>query len=164
MKYLLFAFALLLFSNTAKSQDFNQSAGIRVGLSSGFEYRIFTDDANSYRLLLSTRGHGAQLHALKEFHQYELFSFTDQLVFYYGGGIHAGFTSWDEYHYQNNIRWADTRTAFVAGIDALAGLDYVFYEAPISLGVEVKPAIDILGRKMFDFHLWDFALTIRYLF
>lgn len=164
MKQSLIITILIVFSAASYAQDFSQSAGIRVGWSPGIEYRIFTDDANSYRALLATRDHGVQLHAFKEFHQYELFSFTDQLVFYYGAGIHAGFESWDEVKYNNNTRWFDTRTAFLAGVDGIAGLDYVFYEAPISVGIEVKPYFDVFGKKMFDLNLFDFALTLRYLF
>lgn len=163
MKRFLILIILLISGSVLLAQDFNQSVGIRAGLSSGFEYRFFTNDANSYKFLLSTRNRGIQAHALKEFHQYELFSFTDQLVFFYGAGLHAGFESWDEVNYRNNVRWYDTHTAFLAGIDVLAGLDYVFYEAPISVGIEVKPFIDVFGRDMFDIQLFDFAFTVKYL-
>lgn len=64
----------------------------------------------------------------------------------------------------NNVRWYDTRSAMLAGLDGLAGLEYIFYEAPISLGIEVKPYFDVFGRKTFDIQLFDFAFTIKYLF
>ena len=146
------------------AQDFNQAIGIRGGLSSGFEYRFFSDDANSYKLLLSTRDRGLQLHALKEFHQYYLFDFSDQLVFFSGAGLHVGFESWDIIRYQHNTSWYETRNALLAGIDGLAGLEYIFYEAPISLGIEVKPYFDVFGRETFNIQLFDFAFTLKYLF
>ena len=146
------------------AQDFNQAIGIRGGLSSGFEYRFFSDDANSYKLLLSTRDRGLQLHAFKEFHQYYLFDFSDQLVFFYGAGLHVGFESWNITRYQYNTSWHETRNAILAGLDGLAGLEYIFYEVPISLGIEVKPYFDVFGRETFNIQLFDFAFTLKYLF
>ena len=101
MKRLLFLILFLIPVSFLCAQDFNQAIGLRGGLSSGFEYRFFTDDANSYKFLLSTRNRGVRLHAFKEFHQYDLFEFSDQLVFFYGVGIHAGFESWDVESYNN---------------------------------------------------------------
>lgn len=157
---ILFTFPALLLN----AQGYTKSIGIRGGFSSGFEYRFFTDDVNSYKLLLSTRNQGVQLHAFKEFHQYQLFSFTDQLVFFFGAGAHVGFESWDVVKYRNNMRWYDTKTAVIAGLDGLAGLEYVFYEAPVSIGIEVKPYFDLFGQEFFDVQLFDFAFTIKYLF
>jgi hypothetical protein len=93
-----------------------------------------------------------------------LFDFSEQLVFFYGAGLHAGYESWDEPRYYNNDRWFTTRSSIIAGLDGLAGVEYVFYEIPISVGLEVKPYFDLFGREMFDVHLFDFALTIKYLF
>jgi len=104
------------------------------------------------------------LHALKEFHQYDLFDFSENLVFFYGFGIHAGYESWDVAHWDYDTRWYSTRTSPIAGLDGLAGVEYVFYEIPLSLGLEVKPYFDVFGRKTFDMQLFDFAFTIKYLF
>lgn len=164
MKQFLILTLFVISSSFSWAQGYNQSIGIRGGLSSGFEYRFYTDDINSYKILLSTRDRGLQLHALKEFHKYDLFDFSEQIVFYYGAGIHAGYESWDKVHYENNARWYSTKTAMLAGIDGLAGLEYVFYEIPLSLGLEVKPYFDVFGRDMFNLQLFDFAFTIKYLF
>lgn len=146
------------------AQEFKQAAGIRMGLSPGFEYRIFADDLNSYKFLLSTRNRGMQFHILKEFHQYDMFNFTDQLVFIYGAGVHTGYQRWDVMHYNNNSQWYSTRTAFVAGLDGLVGVEYVFYKAPVSLGFEVKPYFEFFGPEFFEIQLFDFAFTAKYLF
>ncbi|MDX1285133.1 MAG: hypothetical protein R3182_08980 [Draconibacterium sp.] len=148
----------------AQSQGFEKAIGIRGGWTPGFEYRFYTDDANSYKLLLGTRDQGLQLHALKEFHQYDLFTFTDRLTFVYGLGVHAGYERWEEVYVRDNMRWHDTRTAFLAGLDGLVGLEYLFYEVPISLGIEAKPYFDLLGEHMFKLQPFDFAFTIKYLF
>lgn len=164
MKQFLFVIILLLPAQIILAQDFRQAVGIRIGWSSGFEYRIYSDDLNSYRLLLSTRDRGMQFHALKEFHRYDLFEFSDQLVFIFGAGLHAGYERWDEHHYNYNYSYYYTRTAFIAGLDGLAGLEYTFYKAPVSLGIEVKPFFDFFGRDFFDVGFFDFAFTAKYLF
>lgn len=164
MKKYILVLLMFILIKPAFSQNYNQAAGIRGGLSPGFEYRFFTGDSESYKFLLSWRNNGLQLHALKEFHQYDLFDFSEQLVLIYGAGIHAGFESWNELRYSGNNSWSTTRTAPVAGIDGLAGLEYVFYEVPVSLGIEVKPYFELFGNPMFDVQLFDFAFTIKYLF
>ncbi len=164
MKRLLLFIILSASGLLLNAQDFRQAAGIRIGWSPGFEYRIFSDDLNSYRFLLSTRGRGGQIHLLKEFHRYDLFAFTDQLNFIYGAGIHAGYERWDIKHYNENTQWYTTHTAVVAGMDGLVGLEYVFYKAPISLGFEAKPYFEFFGQEVFDIELFDFGFTARYLF
>lgn len=164
MKRFLILLILLFSTSFLWAQGFKHAIGIRGGLSSGFEYRFYADDANSYKILLSTRDRGLQLHALKEFHRYDLFDFSEQIVFYFGAGIHGGYESWDKVHYEYNSRWYSTRRALLAGVDGLAGLEYVFYEVPLSVGIEVKPYFDVFGREMFNIQLFDFAFTIKYLF
>jgi hypothetical protein len=168
MKRFLF-FAVLVFSGgLVFGQGFNQAVGIRGGLTSGIEYRYYTSDVHSFKALLGTRNfgnrRGLQLHVLTEYYEYDLFDFSYQLVFYYGFGAHAGYESWDEIRYEGNTRWEDSKTAFVTGIDGLAGVHYLFYEAPVTVGVEVKPYFDILGKNGLDAQLFDFAFTLKYLF
>jgi len=164
MKRYLIGLALLFSVSVLRAQDYNKAVGLRGGLSPGFEYRFYTGDTDSYKLLLSWRDQGLQLHALKEFHRYDLFDFSEQLVFVYGAGVHAGYESWHEPRYYNDTRWFTTKSAMIAGVDGLAGVEYVFYEIPLSVGLEVKPYFDLFGREVFDVQLFDFAFTIKYLF
>ena len=164
MKHFLLLIILTISGILANAQDYKHSVGIRLGLSPGFEYRIFADETNSYKFLLSTRDQGMQLHLFKEFHQYNLFTFTDQLVFFYGAGFHVGYERWNEYHSDYYATWYSTRTAFITGLDGLAGLEYSFLKVPISLGIEVKPYFDFFGRESFYLQPFDFAFTAKYLF
>jgi hypothetical protein len=164
MKRFLVLIIILLPALFSKAQGYNHAIGLRGGLSSGFEYRFYTDDENSYKLLLSTRDRGLQLHALREFHRFDLFDFTEQLVFFFGAGLHAGYQSWDVAHWNYNTLWYTTRTSLIAGLDGLAGLEYVFYEIPLSLGIEAKPYFDVFGRKTVKIQPFDFAFTVKYLF
>lgn len=164
MKKYILLIVLFLPGLISEAQGFKHAIGIRGGVTSGFEYRIYTDDSNSYKFLLGTRNNGVQLHALREFHRFDLFDFSEKLVFVYGVGLHAGFESWDEVHYLNDTPGYDSRTALIAGLDGLAGVEYVFYEAPISVGLEVKPFFDLFGKNKFRVQPFDFAFTIKYLF
>jgi hypothetical protein len=164
MKHFILIIILFCATFTTKAQDFKQAAGIRMGWTPGFEYRIFTDPANSYKFLLGTRDRGVQLHLFKEFHRYNMFSFTDQITFFYGAGLHAGYEKWDVIHYHENTQWYETRTGLIAGLDGLVGLEYTFYEVPISLGIEAKPYFEFFGQEIFDVEIFDFAFTAKYLF
>lgn len=158
---ILFLFILAISSN---AQEHQQAVGIRGGLSSGFEYRVFTSEYGSYKALLSTRDRGLQLTGLKEFHETGLFDFSDQLNFIYGFGLHVGYERWDVLDYHNGYSYWETRTAPIAGLDGLAGLEYNFWEVPLSLGFEVKPFFDVFGRKIFRVQPFDFAFTLKYNF
>ncbi len=155
---------ILLFATSVFTQDFRQAVGIRAGLTAGFEYRIYADEMNSYKFLVGSRERGLIVHALREFHRYELFDFTDQLNFVFGAGVHAGYERWDQQYVSYNSVYYQTHTAFIAGLDGLAGLEYMFQEVPISLGLEVKPYFDLFGKEMFDFQIFDFAFTAKYHF
>jgi hypothetical protein len=165
MKRILFLAVFFLTITGVSAQGFKQAAGIRAGwINPGIEYRYYTSEMHSLRALLSVRDRGVQLHALSEFYQYDLFPFSYQLVFFYGAGVHFGFQSWDETKFQGSTRFDETRRSLLAGIDGVVGVEYLFYEAPVKVGLEVKPFVDVFGRYGFDVRLLDFALTVKYLF
>ncbi len=159
---------LALFSFAAHglfAQGFTQALGIRAGwVSPGIEYRYYTSDVHSLKALLTIRDRGLQLAALTEFYQYDLFPFSYQLIFFYGAGIHVGFESWDDPQIIDDQRFNSVRSSFLAGIDGLIGLEYIFYEAPVKIGIEMRPFIDVFGRTGFNVVLPDIAFTVKYLF
>lgn len=164
MKRLLLVFILISTGFFAFSQEFKQAVGIRMGYTGGIEYRVYTNELNSYKFLVGSRERGFLAHALKEWHRYDMFTFTDQLTFIYGAGVHAGYERWDRQQFNVNSSYYVTHTAFIAGLDGFAGIEYLFHEVPISVGFEVKPYFDLFGRELFDFQLFDFALTAKYNF
>ncbi len=164
MKKLIILVLIIVEAISLGAQDFKQAVGLRCGLTPGFEYRIYTDDANSFRFLLSSRNNGIQLHALKEFHQFDLFSFSDQLIFIYGLGIHAGYVQYNTERFYYNTHYYENTAALIAGLDGLAGVEYNFLKIPVSVGMEVKPYFDLFGQQLFHIQPFDFALTIKYLF
>ncbi len=165
MKRILFLAVFIFAISGVNGQGFKQAAGIRAGwINPGIEYRYYTSEMHSLRALLSVRDRGVKLHALTEFYQYDLFPFSYQLVFFYGAGVHFGFESWDETVVELNRIYPETKSSIVAGLDGLIGVEYLFYEAPVKIGLEAKPFFDVFGRHGFDVRLLDFALTVKYLF
>jgi hypothetical protein len=165
MKRILFLAVFILTITGASAQGFKQAAGIRAGwINPGIEYRYYTSEMHSLRGLLSVRDRGVKLHALTEFYQYDLFPFSYQLVFFYGAGIHFGFESWDELVTEPTRIYTETKSSIVTGLDGLIGVEYLFYEAPVKVGLEAKPFFDVFGRHGFDVRLLDFAFTVKYLF
>jgi hypothetical protein len=165
MKRFLLLSALFFPLISVSGQGYKQAAGIRASWHApGIEYRFYPSDMNSYKVLLATRDHGLQLYGFAEFYQYDLFPFTHQLILLYGLGAHAGYESWDVVRSNGNGSYYDSRSSFLAGLDALAGLEYVFYEVPLMAGIEIKPYFDVFGRRGFDIDIFDIALTVKYLF
>lgn len=158
---------VLLFFNPVIAQDYTRAVGIRGGISSGFEYRAFADEYLSYRALLSTRHRGIQLTGLKEFHQYGMFDFSPELVFIYGFGAHIGYEQWrayDPYRNDNYTYYWENRAGPIAGLDALAGVEYNFTDLPLTIGLEAKPYFNLFGKNFFQLQPFDVAFTIRYVF
>lgn len=165
MKRILFLVVFFFTITSVSAQGFKQAAGIRAGwINPGIEYRYYTSEMHSLKALLSVRDRGVKLHGLTEFYQYDLFPFSYQLVFFYGAGIHFGFESWDELVTEPTRIYTETKTSFVTGLDGLIGVEYLFYEAPVKVGLEAKPFFDVFGRHGFDVRLLDFAFTVKYLF
>ncbi len=171
-KFLLFIVTSLLLTNL-QAQEYSQAVGIRGGISSGFEYRAFSNEYISYKALLSTRNHGVQLTGLKEFHIPDMFDFSDQLTFIYGFGAHVGYERWNvydmkDYPYTDYFLYGQPiikrRTGVIIGLDALAGVEYTFWEVPLSVGLEVKPYFNVFGKNFFRLQPFDFAFTVKYLF
>lgn len=162
----LFSFLICL-AMTVFSQEEKNAIGIRGGLSSGFEYRVFTDAQNSYKLLLSYRMNGLQLTGMKEFHELDVFDIGEKLSFVYGLGAHLGFESWDRfynYDYYPYARFRERKSGLIAGLDGLAALEYTIPELPIVAGIEVKPYFNLFGENFLQLRPFDFAFTLKYVF
>lgn len=165
MKHFVILSVFFIFLNTACGQGYNHASGIRASWHSpGLEYRYYISDTNALKSLFSFRKRGIQLTGFAEFFEYDLFPFSHQLLFYYGLGAHVGFESWDEETLRDNVTRYDTKSSMLAGIDGLAGVEYIFNNIPVSAGIEIKPFLDLFGREKLDVKVFDFALTAKYLF
>jgi len=168
MKQVYLLSILLFASLTGFTESPKKAVGIRGGLSSGFEYRVFSGDLTSYKALLSFRNQGLQFTGLKEFHNPDAFDWCEELSFIYGFGAHVGFESWYDnvYHYENGNQhyYSDHQTGPVIGLDGLAATEYTIPTIPLVVGLEVKPYFNLFGENFFHLQPFDFAFTVKYTF
>ncbi len=139
----------------AAAQDYNTGVGLRGGLSQGLTIKHFLGEKAAVEGLLSTRWAGFDITGLYEIHN-QAFE-VDHLRWYYGGGAHIGFWNGD------NVSWGTAGESYtVIGIDGILGIEYSFSEAPINIGLDWKPAINLVGYNSF----WGDggAISIRYIF
>jgi hypothetical protein len=136
------------------AQDYDTGIGLRGGLASGLSVKHFISTKSALEGLLTTRWRGFDITGLYEVHG-EAFE-TDNLKWFYGFGAHIGFYNGDY------VEWgAPGSTYNVIGIDGIIGLEYTFTELPLNIGVDLKPALNLIGYS----GLWaDFGLSIRYVF
>jgi len=149
-----FFFLLTMFSSTY-SQDYNTGIGIRAGFYSGITIKHFISTNTVLEGIVDTRWRGFQFTGLYEIN-HQAFD-TERWNWYYGIGGHVGF--WDG----NNTNWGNSGTNYtVAGIDGILGLEYNIEEIPINIGIDWKPAFNIIGYTGF----WGDggALSVRYIF
>jgi hypothetical protein len=138
----------------ANAQDYKTGIGLRVGPASGFTVKHFIHDKSALEGLLTTKWHGWDFTGLYEVHN--LAFDTENLRWFYGGGAHLGFYN------GNNVEWGTPgTTSGVFGIDGILGIEYTFDEAPINLGLDLKPALNLIGYTGF----WaEFGVSARYVF
>jgi hypothetical protein len=138
----------------ATAQDYKTGVGLRAGLSQGLTIKHFVGEKAAFEGLLATRWSGVEITGLYEIHN-QAFE-VDHLNWYYGAGAHIGF--WD-----GNNSWGTANTSYtVIGIDGILGIEYNFSEAPINIGLDWKPMLNLVGYSGF----WadGGALSIRYIF
>ena len=143
--------ALVMLSN---AQDYKTGIGLRIGSGSGFTVKHFINGRSAIEGLLVTKWHGFDITGLYEKHD-QVFD-VDHLNWYFGFGAHIGFYDGDY------VEWgAPASTYNVLGVDGIIGLEYSFTEAPINLGLDFKPALNLTGYTGF----WaEFGLSVRYIF
>jgi hypothetical protein len=138
----------------ADAQDYKTGVGLRGGTSYGLTIKHFVSEKAAFEGLLSSRWNGVEITGLYEIHN-QAFD-VEHLNWYYGFGAHIGF--WD-----GNKSWGTMGTSYtVIGIDGILGIEYSFSEAPINIGIDWKPAFNVIGYSGF----WGDggALSIRYIF
>ena len=138
----------------ANAQDYKTGIGLRFGDGAGITVKHFLNNRGAIEGFLFSKWHGFNITGLYEIH--DIAFDVDRLKWFYGFGAHIGFYNGDY------VRWGEPGYAYnVFGIDGVAGLEYSFTEAPINLGLDLKPALNLVGYTGF----WmEFGLSARYIF
>lgn len=152
-------------------QPYKMSIGLRGGFEGGITFKYFmkTDGALE---LIGSRGWsygGFRFTGLYEIHR--PFVNVAGLMWFFGFGAHVGFYDGHYYgyygylgngYYDKNGNWHATgyRSNYTTiGIDAIIGLEYKIEGIPFTIGLDIKPFVDIYG---YGGHWGDGAFSIRY--
>ena len=152
-----FTFTIIFFCAAiamVSGQEYNTSAGVRLGLFSGLTVKHFVNKKAALEGLFATRWQGFEITGLYEIHE-QAFD-VDNLYWYYGFGAHLGFYN------GRHVEWGTPGSAYsVIGIDGVGGLEYSSHEVPFTVGIDLKPSLNLFGYTGF----WtDLALSVRYRF
>ncbi|HEX5001537.1 MAG TPA: hypothetical protein VFW78_03500 [Bacteroidia bacterium] len=158
--------ALFFTTASVQAQDYKTGIGLRLGgYTSGISVKSFLGSVNAIEGIAGFGYHSFVVTGLYEHHI--PIKGAAGLSFYPGAGIHMGFFAYNGTYrvYKNrgeHIYVVDEGTsAVVPGIDGVLGLEYKFNNAPLSLGLDIHPFIDVYsGASMYV----DGALSFRYVF
>lgn len=163
-RYITVLIVTLISSQTLFAWDYDYELGIgaRLGLAYGLNAKYFlrlhptTRVHNALEGMLTARYEGANATVLFEHHR-SAFN-TDGLNVYFGGGAHFGV--WNS----SAVDWETENSGYhpYTGLDAIIGLEYVFPDLPLSIGLDWKPMANFVSdlNLMID----DIALSVRFLF
>lgn len=144
----------------ASAQDYKTGIGLRAGGYPGLNIKHFISDNKALEGIVHFRYHGIGITGLYEVH---IVAFkVPELKFYYGLGAHIGFYNGGYYYKKNHgvkEYYSDNTTTI--GIDGVLGLEYKIKNAPLVVGVDVKPFFDLVDAGP---NYWDGALNVRFVF
>ncbi len=158
LKLLVLTIGLFCLTSVIKAQDYNTAIGARLGFFNGLTIKHFVSGSNAIEGIASFRWRGFVLTGLYEWQK--PIKGAKNLDYYLGLGGHVGF--WDNNHYYWYDDDRDNGNFTVVGVDFIAGLEYNFAEVPFNIGLDWKPAFNLVG----DSHWWGdgVAFSIRYKF
>ncbi|HEX2920705.1 MAG TPA: hypothetical protein VHO50_06030 [Bacteroidales bacterium] len=144
------------FSMLLNAQDYRTGIGLRAGYPAGLTVKHFVNERTAVEGMLATRWGGFVVTGLFEAHR--PLADVNNLKWFYGAGAHIGF--WNS---SSSRTWGNSGTSYtVVGIDGILGVEYSFGEIPINIGLDWKPAFNIIGYS----GVWadGAAFSIRYIF
>ncbi|MBK6965817.1 MAG: hypothetical protein IPH20_18300 [Bacteroidales bacterium] len=158
MKKRVFLFTILLtaFTTMGMAQNYSTGAGFRLGSFSGITVKHFISGTNALEGIASFRWGGFAITGLYEWQK--PIRGARNLDYFLGLGGHIGFWG-DEYYWHDD---GHPGSYTIIGVDFIAGLEYTFPGVPFNVGLDWKPAFNLIG----DTHWWGdgLAISIRYTF
>ncbi len=169
MKKVVTTFLGLLITLVCLAQEYEQSAGVRLGHSAGLTYKKFIKDEHAFEFMVTGRNSGVQATGLYVHHKPLQFSFNDQFYLYYGAGAHLGYEKYFGYRKvldpgSPNEFFYTNKSFFAMGIDGLIGLEYRILSVPMTASFDLKPYFNFFGMRYTATRFWDAAFTVKYIF
>ena len=141
---------LFMIAAVSQAQDYNASAGLRLGYPWAVSYKKFVSSSSAFEAFAGFRGYSGFNNVLNIGLLYQIhkdIDSVDRLKWYYGFGgnlsLGGGYSS--------------------IGISGNIGLDYSFSDAPVNISLDWVPTF-ILGKASYNGFGGDFGgLTARYI-
>jgi hypothetical protein len=161
-----FLIIVLFASAEAFSQNYLQSAGMRMGAASGITYRRFLDTNISGELMLLSQNHCTVLAFVIQKHKPALLFDNLNLDFIYGAGAHLGVANRyrNQDHPFDNNRHYNRYNSFQLGIDGFFAFEYQDDRYPVAVSLECKPYFELFDDRLIGLHLPVIAFGARYTF
>ncbi len=166
MKKLFLLSACICFwsAGNLQAQDYTTALGLRLGPYYGVSLKHFFSVEKAGELILVTREQGVGITGLYEFHT-SAFN-TPRLQAYGGIGGHLNmfnsnkrkYWDWDD---EPGNRSGDDREIHI-GLDMILGIEYTLTELPFMIGLDWKPAINLIGDQGYSTN--QLALSFRFVF
>lgn len=152
----LFLSVFLLVGVAVRAQHaYSLGVGVKVGSPwVGLTAKGFLGNQSALEGVVTFGPYGVGATALYEYHLY--FLSVPGLRWYLGCGGHfatgrnRGYNPYADGHFSN----------YYAGVDAVLGAEYVFAGLPISVGIDVSPMLNLVGRVA---PWWNAGISVRYL-
>jgi len=150
----------------ARAEEYETGIGVRLGgVLQGITVKHFLNTNSALEGILSFSHHSFIITCLYE--KQLPVSSAAGLYWLYGAGAHIGFYNGEDDYYKYIRRgsryyyYDDVGSTTIMGIDLIIGMEYKFPKAPITIGLDLKPAFDFIN----EFPLyWDGAFTARFVF
>ncbi len=152
-----------------EAQEFKHAAGLRLGHTSGIQYKAMLANQEAIELLISGRHQGVQLTTLYTFHKGLQFGHNENFFLYFGLGAHLGYEEYGDLEKAlvslepRAFEFRD-KSFFVMGADAQVGLEYRWLAVPMTIGFDIKPYFTYIGMRYTELQFWDAGLSLKYIF
>ena len=172
-KYILLASIITSMSfMKASAQNIQSEAGIRLGGTTAFTYKKMFENLEAAEIMMSGRENGLQFTGLYEKHQQMTWSLGDNFYAYWGFGGHLGFIQSEPVILRSDSSGVRSyqvldirrKTFFLMGLDGIAGIEYHIYSVPLSLALDFKPTMELIGMRYMRARVWDFGVSAKYIF
>ena len=159
---------LLTLSMPLSAQVTENQIGFRGGLNSGvyFQNLLSTGTAEvSFFAMLSANRNTVRVTVMKIVYETSLSEIADNLYFTWGYGGHAGFKVTDHtYFLGQEYQFQHESLRPLVGIDGWGGLEYRFMGVPLTIGLNVKPFLEIMVPGFINIQPVDVGLSFAYRF
>lgn len=158
--FLVTTFLLTLFFSQGKAQDYTYGLGLRFGgYENGISGKYYLNESTAYEGILGFR---PGVVVLTGFYQKYAPAFEVQdLRWFFGLGAHIGGISDRQYKRFTGNDDKVYNGGLLLGADAMIGLEWLIPAAPITLGVDLHPRLELAKGPFLDL---EPAISIRYVF